>query len=301
MRKLFIIIICFVLSITSQAQTSPFFSNVDIEGPDAPIIQLSHQGNSIQVNLSTSPISNNYNENYHALDTSINNGYAFFDFQGYLIYQVFDSTVNHLTDYLDTTKMKLIAQSDIQDSIGSLTNHYYDTINGYCDSMLMVNASNQGLSHTFIFNQDAFTNSPFQQGNTYCFMVLSYAANTNKINIMCNNTPWTFLMGHKSSNGTGIIASCIEFNPTGVPENESLLSTINLYPNPAKDKLHFNFETSFNQVTIEIFNTTGKQILQKTRVQNNTISLNLESISSGLYFVKITTDEEQKTLKFIKQ
>lgn len=301
MKNLFAIIIYLILNISSQAQTSPFINNTPIDGPDSPIIQLNLQGNNIKVNLSNSPISNNFNESYHALDTSIHNGYGFFDFQGYLIYQVLDSTVNHLTDYHDTTKMKLIAQVDIQDSIGSFTNHFYDTINATCDSLLMVNASNQGLTHSFLFNQDAFTNTSFQQGSTYCFMVLAYAANTYKKNPKCNNNTWGFLMGHKNSNGSGIIASCIEFNPTGIVENEKLLSSINLYPNPLIDKLNIDFKTTFNQVTIDIFDATGKLLIHENRRKNNTISLKLKSIPKGLYFVKISTREEQKMLKFIKQ
>ena len=67
-------------------------------------------------------------------------------------------------------------------------------------------------------------------------------------------------------------------------KNEQVL----VYPNPVNDKLFISI-TGFNNFTAQLTDAAGKIILQKIfKVQQNeTISINTNTLSSGLYFLKI--------------
>ena len=76
-----------------------------------------------------------------------------------------------------------------------------------------------------------------------------------------------------------------------------------VYPNPAKDKLQINYFTSEGgNVAISVVDVTGKVYLtQNTNASNgyNTFSLGLEQLNSGVYFVQIKNGEKQVIDKFI--
>ncbi|MGB4831490.1 MAG: DUF4331 family protein, partial [Chitinophagales bacterium] len=76
-----------------------------------------------------------------------------------------------------------------------------------------------------------------------------------------------------------------------------------VYPNPAKDKLQINYFTNEGgNVAISVVDVTGKVYLtQNTNASNgyNTFSLGLEQLNSGVYFVQIKNGEKQVIDKFI--
>jgi len=61
---------------------------------------------------------------------------------------------------------------------------------------------------------------------------------------------------------------------------------LTIYPNPATNELHI--ETTRNEkLTAQLFDITGKQVMESTLFTNNT-TINTSSLSEGLYFVRIT-------------
>lgn len=89
----------------------------------------------------------------------------------------------------------------------------------------------------------------------------------------------------------------------GIAEN-LINQTINLFPNPANDvvNIHFNTE-SFVNSTISIYNSIGALVKTETTIfnsGNNTISLDVQNLKSGLYFVEIVADTKKQTIKLIK-
>lgn len=67
-----------------------------------------------------------------------------------------------------------------------------------------------------------------------------------------------------------------------------------LYPNPVKNALRIVNE---NTLQAEVYSATGKLLLT---VGNDPKEINLENLNSGLYFVKITTNQGSETFKIIK-
>ena len=72
-----------------------------------------------------------------------------------------------------------------------------------------------------------------------------------------------------------------------------------LYPNPTQDELNFRSTTlDFSAtVTYEIYNLTGKRILNGTL---NNQKIDVRTLNSGVYFVNLSVGNTNQTLKFIK-
>jgi predicted extracellular nuclease len=80
--------------------------------------------------------------------------------------------------------------------------------------------------------------------------------------------------------------------------------TFRVYPNPAKEVLQITTDDAggFNGI-IQVLNTQGQLMINKSINSNNQLlSVNIESLSSGMYVLKITTaDGTVKWEKFIKE
>ena len=86
-------------------------------------------------------------------------------------------------------------------------------------------------------------------------------------------------------------------------EEDAILSSINLYPNPATDAFSFTVPTEFKQskVNVSISDISGK-IVQSTILQNNNtnnLSVKTNTLSNGLYFVKIDIGDTSVTKKIL--
>ena len=81
----------------------------------------------------------------------------------------------------------------------------------------------------------------------------------------------------------------------GVEDNE-LANSINLYPNPSDNFVTINSDKSIQK--IEVYNITGKLVKRLTNFENK-ISIN--NLSSGIYFLKFSSDNATAVKKIIKQ
>jgi aminopeptidase N len=72
--------------------------------------------------------------------------------------------------------------------------------------------------------------------------------------------------------------------------------TISVYPNPANDELHIMMPTSVQLEKVEIFNTLGQLIGQKTDHD-----FSISELASGIHLLKITTSEGVIHKNFIKK
>jgi len=75
-------------------------------------------------------------------------------------------------------------------------------------------------------------------------------------------------------------------------------NAFSLYPNPATTTL--NIETLEKVTSLAIYNLLGQVILEKS-IQNDVKNIDIASLNSGTYFVKIVTDSKQVMKKFIKK
>lgn len=81
----------------------------------------------------------------------------------------------------------------------------------------------------------------------------------------------------------------------------NLQAKSSLYPNPANDMLNVNLKNIKN-ANIKVYNMQGEIIIEQQQNTNNGINqINIQSLSSGLYFIHINGANYSQTLKFIKQ
>ena len=84
----------------------------------------------------------------------------------------------------------------------------------------------------------------------------------------------------------------------GVEENT--LSSIVAFPNPTKNVLTLNGLNGSTE-SISILNTNGQVMMSYSTVQSTQFEINVSTLESGIYFVKIIENNELRTIRFVKK
>ena len=82
--------------------------------------------------------------------------------------------------------------------------------------------------------------------------------------------------------------------------NEDRIEDFSFYPNPVKTELNIVFSSNISLLELSIYNQLGQDVLRKS-IQENSRSINISDLVSGIYFIKLSTENTSKTFKFIKQ
>ena len=84
---------------------------------------------------------------------------------------------------------------------------------------------------------------------------------------------------------------------TGI--NDNLMADFNVYPNPVKDRLYI--ETSTQIQSIEVYDIYGRvQNLRNSETQKLRNSIDVSNLNSGIYFVKVKTEEGNIVKRIVK-
>ncbi len=95
------------------------------------------------------------------------------------------------------------------------------------------------------------------------------------------------------------ILEVISNNLVSTKDNVIDHATINVFPNPVKDKLHFTSSILNREMaSAKIYDLQGNLILKKNVYLNEPIDVSL--LPSGIYLLKITSDKFDKTQRFVK-
>lgn len=129
---------------------------------------------------------------------------------------------------------------------------------------------------------------------------------TNQPNVNSNNVFTPLQNGSYAAvhiaqqTGCKDTSACVLFNlATSIVENEKFSELI-IYPNPAQDMLHIEIANLKANSTIAITDVLGKIVLTKTFI-NNSQNIDISSLQSGVYFVKVENRIGSVSKKFIKQ
>ena len=120
--------------------------------------------------------------------------------------------------------------------------------------------------------------------NQYC----SRDANNHKI-----NDPWPTGWG----NGGFDLDAVGVIHQQAVGINELELRNISIYPNPATDMLYVNLPST--NYSVEVINLMGEVVL-KSENKSNTTFIEINNLKSGVYFLTISSEGQQKQMKFVK-
>ena len=133
-------------------------------------------------------------------------------------------------------------------------------------------------------------------------IITTNATSTETYSVEDNHLPshvniWYYRIKAMSNDGSSIYSSLSKLSTKHSP----LIST--LFPNPTKEllKIIVNENDKYN---VKIFDATGRQIMTKAGLSpnGNTISLNMNNLTSGNYFLELINDKGIASYgKFIKQ
>lgn len=80
----------------------------------------------------------------------------------------------------------------------------------------------------------------------------------------------------------------------------SLESSIRLYPNPVKDNLNIE-NTNQLDLNIKVFNILGKEVYSTNNNASINHNINLSSLKTGVYLVRLTANNQTLTKRLIKE
>ena len=101
------------------------------------------------------------------------------------------------------------------------------------------------------------------------------------------------LVGESKKSNT----SCVNYGE-GV---EEISTSFNIYPNPVNDKIYIETLTQTQTLTVEIYDVYGRQQDNKTTRQQGSVVVDVTGLNSGVYFVKVVTENGESVKRFIKK
>lgn len=222
-----------------------WFDNCDLfqTGPDAPDVDWIAGDREITGILTNPSWSNNANEDYWSFVFGRPLGVAdsTYKFEGYLLYQMAGPTFGSY-DVNDTTKARLVFQTDIENGVATATNWKAERNPNYQLApgieqfiywpALSIDGKNEGLQHEFTITEDLFAKGNDRRlinHRNYYYLALAYATNNfapfNPNNGMGQKT--MYLIGHRNTGPDGFESYTVLPRPA-----QGGLDKVQIVPNP---------------------------------------------------------------------
>ena len=87
----------------------------------------------------------------------------------------------------------------------------------------------------------------------------------------------------------------------GNAEVTMTMPSLKLYPNPATDNLGIYLGQEVTNATVNVTDMTGRTVLKKDNLSGTSLTVDVSSIATGNYIVKVTSDGKSSAAKFIKK
>ena len=127
-------------------------------------------------------------------------------------------------------------------------------------------------------------------------------------NLIINQTPpegtiigvGLHIISFETTDDEGNTASCsfeleVPFICFGVNDN-TFIQSLSIYPNPSSNIVTINSKTDPIE-TIILFDISGKQILDLSKVNSRNKTIDISSLSNGIYFIKVNNQVTKKIIK----
>jgi hypothetical protein len=138
-----------------------------------------------------------------------------------------------------------------------------------------------------------YENTCLNDGLDFTPNTINYTAITN---VMSGSTPITPFPMTLNYTAITVITSDCNGNPLSINENDSLDNNY-MYPNPASSKI---FTSNIDAHKYQIYDVQGRKVLEGTINQDQ--SININSLSKGVYMIKIINDTNQSQIfKVVKE
>ena len=255
---------------------------------------------------------NNYDDKVYLY---VNNGAAF---------NLASEGLLNLGSYANLSFVDFDADNDLDFLIsgGSDADNYVGRTHFYENTVTSINAKptapnnlvsqiNQDNSITFTW--DSATDDLTPSEGLYYYLTLGTTENGSEIaSYKVHGNSWTIKnLGNTNYFWTvSAVDTCFMFsdkatNSTLSIENLSRNEVFNIYPNPSTDKqvsLVYNIDDLGSNNKVDIYSATGQKVFQTTLSSNQGLlntSLDLSSLSTGIYMLKFTSGEFTSNKKII--
>lgn len=184
------------------------------------------------------------------------------------------------------------------DSIYNITGNYTHTFTNQqgCDSIATLNLTLGTLETVITFVND--TISPTFTGDSYQWINCDTGTELTNENdstfVPTQNGTYALIMTQGNCTDT---SNCILI--THLSLDEYAIPKATVHPNPSTENIQIQipYATEFN---ISILNLDGKTIHSYYKI-NSLESLNIANLPKGIYYIRLETDNQIETLKFVKQ
>lgn len=96
--------------------------------------------------------------------------------------------------------------------------------------------------------------------------------------------------------------TCFTALPSGIIKNNLSELSLNLYPNPVRDKFILEFENkNANEINFLLTNSLGQPIPVNSKTINSQLEINTSELPSGIYYLKVQNSSGQKVFKVVKE
>ncbi len=159
-----------------------------VNGPNAPDLTIQELDQKLIVYITNRKVNstgNNYKERYEEIDPAIVSPDSLssderydstYNFEGYKIYQLASPSVTS-ADFDDPDLAKLVFQCDIKNGVSELINYEYNADLDADVPVMKVDGADNGISHSFVIEEDAFTNGSLVNHKQYYFKAVAYGYN----------------------------------------------------------------------------------------------------------------------------
>ncbi len=142
----------------------------------------------------------------------------------------------------------------------------------------------------------SFTGASMESGQWLTFSVVfkpvSTGDFTGNVMIINNSTDSPFII---NLSGTGALAT----GTVGILASDA----ISIRPNPAKEDMSVQLNGAFNNVSVNVYNALGEQIVSTVLgdISNASFPVSLTNMASGMYIVEVITDQGNSMKRVIKE
>ncbi|MBZ9651618.1 T9SS type A sorting domain-containing protein [Psychroflexus montanilacus] len=91
------------------------------------------------------------------------------------------------------------------------------------------------------------------------------------------------------------------FEPVSLSTPEETITSLSLYPNPTQGNFSISGRDLEQGTELEIYNMIGQQVYKKSLTGQSTIEVTDFNATTGIYLVKLKTNQGEKTFKLIKE
>ena len=119
------------------------------------------------------------------------------------------------------------------------------------------------------------------------------------VNLNANTEFYAIAQGKNAQGEWGEITK-VEFITSLTGNAEMFENDFNIYPNPVNDRLYIETQTLTQTLTIEIYDIYGRR-QELSAISGQQSVINVANLNSGIYFVKIKTENGEVVKRFIKK